>query len=175
MKIIGLLTLFVITLTSLVWAQPADYERKCTAIVRGQTSEFSFPLPKRQTWNWNMKETNDNSQEYTWEISLSGTDSKSMYNFGVYLFKYPNSQEVTGSVDKLISAGQTSVWDQSSSLREDLTVQSIVKDQKLILKVSDKKTFSELFSQKPTIAHCLVRTPYEDLNFVGESQIEFKK
>ncbi len=175
MKIIGLITFFVLTISNLTWAQSANNDNKCTAIVRGETAEFLFPLPNRQTWTWNRKETEDNNQEYSWDISLTETDPKGTYNFGVYLFKYPNSQEVTGSVDKLISYAQTSVWDQSLSLRKDLIVQSTVQDQKLILKVSDKKTFSELFSQKPTIAHCRVRTPYEDLNFVGESQIEFKK
>ncbi len=156
------------------WAQSADNDTKCTAIVRGDTAEFSFQLPNRETWTWNRSETEDNYQEYTWEISLTGKEDKSTYNFGVYLFKYPQSKEVKGSIDKLIYKAQTSVWDQSLSTRDDLNIESYVQSGKLILKVSNKKTFSELFSQRPTIAHCRANTPYADANYVSQTQIEFK-
>jgi hypothetical protein len=176
MRIIGLFIFLSLVASGFAGGQEtADYEKKCISSVQGQTAQFSFSLPKRQIWTWNMKETEDNNLEYTWEISLTGVDSKSTYNFGVYLFKYPHSQEVNGSIDKLISAGQTSVWDQSLSIRGDMIIRSTVQNHTLILSISDKKTFSELFSQKPTIAHCRVRTPYPDINYLGDTQIEFRK
>lgn len=175
MRIIGRLTFVLLFLSGFAWGQQATYDKKCTAIVQGQTAQFIFPLPKRQAWTWNMKKTADNYQEYTWEIALEGSTATRKYNFGVYLFKFPNSQEITGSVNQLMSDAQTSVWDQSSSLRDDLIIQSNIDDQKLVLKISDKKTFSELFSEKPTIAHCRVSTPYKDIDFVSETQIEFNK
>jgi hypothetical protein len=175
MRIISFFTFVSLFIVSFAWGQETAYNQKCTGIVRGEAAEFIFPLPNKQTWKWNMKETVDNYQEYTWEISLAGAESSCKYNFGIYLFKFPNSKEVTGNISELLSDAQTSVWDESLSVRQALIVQSTVQDQKLILKVSDKKTFSELFSQKPTIAHCRVSTPYEDINFVGETQLEFRK
>ncbi len=175
MRIFGLFIFIPLFVSSFARGQKTAYHRQCTAIVQGQTAEFIFPLPIKQTWTWNMKETKDNSQEYTWEIALTGPDSKSTYNFGIYLFKYPKSQEVTGGIQKLISAAQTSVLDKQLKFREDLIVQSTVQGQKLILKVSDKKTFSELFSQKPTIAHCRVITPYKDINYASQTEIYFNK
>jgi len=176
MRIIGLFMVLSFFVSGFAWGQEtADYDKKCTAVVQGQRAQFSFSLPERQLWEWNLKETEDNKLEYTWEISLTGTDSKGKYNFGVYLFKYPHSQEVRGDIDRLISDAQTSVWDQSLSIRDDLTIKSTIQDKKLLLNVTDSKTFAELFSQKPTIAHCRVSTPYPEINYISETQIEFKK
>jgi ligand-binding SRPBCC domain-containing protein len=175
MKMIGLFALISLFITSVAWGEAVTYDKKCTAVVRGQAAQFIFPLPNRQTWTWNMKETTDNYQEYSWDISLAGPESSSTYNFGLYLFKFANSKEVTGSIDQLIADAQTSVWDQSSSVRKDLIVESTIENQKLVITVSDKKTFSELFSQNPTIAYCRVNTPYQDINFVSRTRIEFKK
>ena len=172
MRIIGLLTLCLFLLTSFAWGQQATFDKECTAIVQGHTALFTFILPRRQTWTWNMKETPDNYQEYSWEITLEGGTATPKYKFGVYIFKFPSAQEEKGSINQLIADTQTSVWDQSLRIREDLIIQSNVEDNKLILRISDKKTFSELFSQKPMIAHYRVRTPYTDINYVGKTQIE---
>ena len=175
MRTIGLLTLGLLLLTSYAWGQQAIYNKECTAIVQGQTAQFTFPLPEKQTWTWNMKETANNDEEYAWEITLEGDTATPKYNFGVYLFKFPSAQEAKGSMNQLIANTQTSVWDQLLRIREDLIIQSNVEDHKLILRISDKKTFSELFSQKPVIAHCRVRTPYTDINYFSKTQIEFNK
>jgi hypothetical protein len=173
-RIICYVTLVLFLLFNSAWGKPADCEKECTAYVHGQTAEFIFSLPEKQLWTWNKKETPDNLLEYTWNISLVGNDSKGTYDFGIYLFKYPNSEEVTGSIVDLISYAQTSAWDQGNR-RDDLIIKSTIQDHKLIIRVTDKKTFSKLFHQKPTIAHCRVRTPYPELDCAGNAQIDFTK
>src|ERR1700690_3339050 len=90
----------------------------------------------------------------------------------VYLFKFPGAQERIGNFNQLVADAQASVWDQSLRIREDLIIQPKIEDEKLILVISDKKTFSELFSQDPTIANCRVRTPYNDINYVSKTRIK---
>ena len=48
MRIIGRLTFVLLFLSGFAWGQQATYDKKCTAIVQGQTAQFIFPLPKRQ-------------------------------------------------------------------------------------------------------------------------------
>ena len=172
MRTIGLLTFGLLLVSSFGWGQQALYENKCIAIVQGQTAQFIFDLPKKKTWIWNMKETADNSQEYTWEFALDGSTAAGKYSFGVYLFKFPGAQERIGNFNQLVADAQASVWDQSLRIREDLIIQPKIEDEKLILVISDKKTFSELFSQDPTIANCRVRTPYNDINYVSKTRIK---
>ncbi len=174
MRAIGIICLFVFMLPNHVSAQSTENEHIFTAIVRGSAAEFAFSLPEQETWTWNRKETEDNYLEYAWQVSLTGNDLKGTYNFGVYLFKYPHSNEISGSIDELIYRAQASIFDKSLNVRDDLSIKSFIQDKKLIIKISDKKTFSELFLQHPTIAHCRVRTPYANANYVRQIQIEFK-
>ena len=179
MRIAGRLTLVLFLFYTAAWGEEATYEEKCTAIVLSSinTAQFTFPLPARQVWTWKMKATEDNYLEYAWQVVLGdGTGTgKSDLSFGVYLYKFPGSEETTGSIKQLLFEAQTSVWAKSGDLRQDLAIHSCIEGRKLILRITDKKTFSELFSQKPTTAYCEVATPYKDSNSVSKTPIIFMK
>jgi hypothetical protein len=175
MRAICILTLSLLLSSGFAWGQQAAYDKECTAIVQGQTAKFIFQLPEKQTWTWNMKETDDNSLEYKWEIGLEGGAAAGTYNFGVYLFKYPGAREATGGITQLLSACQTSVWDESLRIRKDLIIQSAVEGRRLVISISDNKTFAGLFSQKPAAAYCRVRTPYDDINYQNKVRIDLTK
>jgi len=182
MKSIALIILVSISLCSIATAQPPTYDKKCTAIVNGQTAQVTFPLPKGQTLTWDMADTSDDAMEYSWEVCLEQEGMPCKYNFGVLHFKFGRSEE-KGLIRELIFISQKSVWDKTNTVRQDLTIEADIEHDNLIdtepahliIKITDKKTFAELFSNNPTVAHCTVKTPYRDINFKSKTQIKYNK
>ncbi len=176
MRTIRLLFLAMIVFCSTALGEQPATEMNCSAVIRGNTAQFTFPLPERQVWSWYRKETSDNDLEYAWEVILGGSKGTGKYSFGVYLFKYPGSQEARGSINQFLLRAQSSVWDNSSSrIRNDLIIRSSIEGRNLVIKVSDKKTFSELFAQRPSIANCRVVTPYEGASYRSGIPLEYKR
>jgi hypothetical protein len=175
LRTVGLIALALMAFYGSAFGEQST-SRICTAVVKDHTAQFAFPLPERQAWTWYMNATPNNDLEYVWEIILGDGIGTNKYNFGVYLYKYPGSQESTGSINQLLSIAQSSVWDNKSSrVREDLKVQSSIEGRKLIIRVSDKETSSELFSQRPTNFNCRVATPYEGANYQSGIPLVFSK
>ena len=179
MRVVGLVIFLLLSHWNPVLGEEATFEKKCAAVVQntGNTAEFTFPLPERQAWMWNMRTTKDNYPEYTWEVVLGdgvGTCEAEL-SFGVYLYKFAGSQETKGSIKQLLSEAQTSVWARSGDLRQDLAISSRIEGRKLILEITDKKTFSEILSEKPRNICCRVVTPYEDANYSSKDAIIFIK
>jgi len=185
LRSLSLFTLLSIASASIAWAQPTTGTPTCRAVVEGQTAQFIFPLPKRQPLTWNRGDTWDNVLEYLWQISLEAAGASDIYEFGIYLFKFPGSAETVGSPQNLLAAAQASVWERSlsapgaeygaASVRSDLVIQPFIDGDKLIVRVADRSTFAALFSHNPNTAHCKVRTPYEELNFDAVTPIQFVK
>jgi hypothetical protein len=185
LRSLTLFALLSIGSASIAWAEPTTGTPTCSAIVKGQTAQFIFPLPKRQPLTWNRGDTGDNVLEYLWQVSLEAAGASDIYEFGIYLFKFPGSVEAVGSPQNLLAAAQASVWERSLSapgaeygaarIRSDLVIQPLIDGDKLIVRVADRNTFAALFSHKPNTAHCKVRTPYEELNFEAVTPIQFVK
>lgn len=154
----------------------AQYKYQCKATVQNQVIKFIFPLPARNEFNWNQVQTKDNSQEYAWQISLEGADLKYKYKVGVYLFKYPGAKEIKGSLNKLFKMAQFTVWDiDTYSFREDLPIEVHIDFDNIVILAKNKATVNALLSNKPTIAHFIVDTPYSDLNLETTAPIVFVK
>lgn len=134
--------------------------------------EFSFPIPNRDVFEWYQDKTPDNDLEYAWEIRLGGTETRSNYEFGVYLYKYPGSKPTKGDFKKLISESQVSVWNRNGSLNTDLKIKAHIKYDRLIVRVTDKDTISALTVNKPKFVYFTVRTPY---NFTTQRQLVNEK
>lgn len=172
------LALIIICTLSIFPADGAIAQKRiiCRAVVDGQNAKFIFPLPDRSEFTWYQTKTKDDYQEYTWQVSLEGTNPQFKYNFGVYLYKYLGSREETGSLKKLFSRAQFSVWEmRSRKMRLDLPIDVYVKNQNITILVSNGATFKALFANKPTVAHFMVQTPYEQVNFETSSKIEYLK
>lgn len=152
------------------------YNKECRAVVQGQQARFIFPLPGMEEFTWYRSQTRENHLEYSWQVALEGSQPKYPFEFGIYLFKFPGRKEQTGSLEKLISRAQASVWDRATSnVREDLPIERLIERDKLIILVSNRATFEALFAHKPTVAHCMVYTPYKQLNFETSTRIEYRK
>lgn len=144
----------------------AQYRYQCKATIQNHVAKFTFPLPAKNEFKWNQQQTKDDSLEYTWQVSLEGSDLKYKYKFGVYLFKFPGAKEIKGSLNKLFKMAQFTVWEiNPNSFREDLPIDVHIETDKIVIIVSDKATMKALLSNKPTIAHFMVDTPYSEINF----------
>lgn len=173
MKITAVILLLLLH-ASTVAALSFEYEKKCSASVDGQTAQFSFPTPKGKPLSWNMKETNEMSMEYSWELCVERVDTVCNYRFGVLHFKFSSSEE-RGSIAELLSHSQKSVWDRDDRVQIDMKIDAEIEHDNLVIRITDRKTFSQLFSDKPTIARCKVKTPYENLNFESKTEIKYNE
>lgn len=165
---------FIIIITALTNIALAQFRYQCKATVQNQVAIFTFPIPAKHEFKWNQEQTKDNTQEFVWQISLEGSDLTYKYNFGVYLYKFPRAIKMKGGLNKLFKIAQFSVWDMATSrVREDLPIEVHIETDKIVIIAKDKATFKALFSNKPTIAHFMVDTPYSELNFETTAPIEF--
>lgn len=187
MRIAGLFTFFSILLaSSAAFGQGEAYVKTCTAVVRNQTAEFTFPLPKRKIWTWNMTKTKENYLEYSWQICLKEPKLQCKYAFGVYHFKLSKSPG-RGDLKQLLFFSQKSVCNatgRSMAVQRDLKIDANIESiyfvtshpaTALVISITDKKTFARLFANHPTLALCNVQTPYNDINFESETQIKYLK
>lgn len=173
MKITAFILLLLLYASTAV-AVSFEYEKKCLASVDGKTAQFSFPTPKGKPLSWNMKETNEMTMEYSWEICVERVDTVCKYRFGVLHFKFSPSEE-KGSITELLSHSQKSVWDRDDQVQPDMKVDAEIEHDNLIIRITDQKTFLQLFSDKPTIARCKVKTPYANLNFESKTEIKYNE
>ncbi|MEW6586621.1 MAG: hypothetical protein AB1442_13570 [Nitrospirota bacterium] len=176
---ISVVIMFLLLYTSTASAQSSEYEKNCTATVYGQTAQFSFLALKGKTLSWDMNETSENAMEYSWEICLERAKTVCKFRFGVYHFKCllcNNSQpDKKGTISDLLSITQKSVWNDANWVQTDMKVDAEIENDNLVIRITDQKTFSQLFSDNPTIAHFTVKTPYKDLNFETKTEIKYKQ
>ncbi len=167
----------IVILTAALWnTSVAQNQIQCEAIVQNQKAKFTFPLPDKKEFTWNQSQSEDNYLEYIWQVSLEGTNPQYNYNFGVFLFKYPGAKEKSGSLKRLFSMAQFSVWEMATSrVRADLPIEVIIENDKITILAADSATIRALFSNKPTIAHFVVHTPYKQLNIEAVIPIEYVK
>ncbi|HUO78009.1 MAG TPA: hypothetical protein VMU21_10595 [Thermodesulfovibrionales bacterium] len=174
MKTIGLVILISLSLCNVGAAQAPAYEKKCTAVVNGETAQFSFPIPQGQTLTWDMNETSDDVMEYSWELCLERSDIQCKYRFGVLHFKFDRSEK-KGNIRELISSSQKSVWDASNWVQTEMKIDATIEHDNLIIRITDQKTFAEIFASNPKMARCKVKTPYKDLNYESKTGIKYNK
>lgn len=154
-------------------------DKYCYAIVQGNKAAFVFPIMDNEHWTWFSKETKDNELEYSWEVSLHGEQHS--FNFGVYLFKYTGQDQKNGTLPQLLTEAQWSVFDQqvtpdggsTSKMFENMKINSKVIDGGIVVSISDKETFNQIFAINPKIAHFSIRTPF-DVPFTCDAPIEYR-
>ncbi len=129
------------------------------AVLREHTASFVFPKENKKDWSWNLYTTKDNYLEYCWEISLSGGQNPSLYTFGAYLFKFPGSEKLNGTLRELLMDTQHSVFDRSGNLIANLEIQVIVNNDAVNILIDDPETFDVLFQSKPSHASFQVSQP----------------
>ncbi|MGA7827547.1 MAG: hypothetical protein WCA04_07810 [Geobacteraceae bacterium] len=137
----------------------AFQEPDIQAIIRPNVLEFIFPIPNKDTFEWYQDNTPDNDLEYAWQIRLEGTEKRSDYEFGVYLFKYPGSKPAKGNFTKLISRAQVSIWDQNGNQNKEMKISALVENSRLIIRVTDKRTIGALMANHPKTVYFTVRAP----------------
>jgi hypothetical protein len=176
---ISVVVMFLLLYTSTASAQNSEYEKNCTATVDGQTAQFSFPALKDKNLIWDMNETSENTMEYSWEICLEQAKTICKFRFGVYHFKCllcNNSQpDKKGTISDLLSIFQKTVWNDAGSAQIDMKVDAEIENDNIVIRITDQKTFSQLFSDNPTIASFTVKTPYKYLNFENKTEIKYKQ
>ncbi len=138
-------------------------QEQCSATVLNNEIRITFTLDEiseNAVWSWNLTTTPDNSLEY--QFLAHTTVDTNLYRFGYSLFKFPKSQQKSGSFHELMKSGQLNIWQGSgktySVIKEGKIVTNVVEN-KLIITVSDSETLNKLFSQKPTDIEFHIKTP----------------
>jgi hypothetical protein len=166
------LSLLILVIGILGEQANAIQETDIQEIIRPNILEFSFLISDKDTFEWYQDKTPDNDLEYAWQIRLEGTETRSNYEFGVYLFKYPSSKPTKGDFKKLISRSQVSVWDQNGNQNKDMKIMALVENNRLIIRVTDKGTIAALMANDPKTVYFTIRSPY---NFTTKRMLVDKK
>ncbi len=136
-------------------------ELRSTGVVTGLVAEFSIPVAHEGPWRWARAKTRDNVLEFTWDVSVKGSDGE--YQFGFSLFKFPGTAEGAGNLDELLRAGQASLWkmgpDGGGALVEGAMVSATVDAGRVVIRLSDPASVRLLFGDRPAVAKVLTRTP----------------
>jgi hypothetical protein len=142
-----------------------DYNKsRCSAYVENNMAYFIFPLAGNNPYKWYQDTTENNKEEYVWELSLNET--KPTYNFGVYLYKFPMNTPQEGPLDRLIKKAQYSVWTRAENnklkTREDLIIDAKVVNDRVVVAVRDRHTYDMLFKEKPQKVFFRIIQPHKD-------------
>ena len=119
------------------------------ATVSTQQARFLFPVATQPVWEWNLASTRDNTLEYMWAVELQNGDSA--YQFGY--FRWKGSLPRSGDLERLLQAGQHSVFALSSaggSLVPTARVTVLHDDPYVAVIIDDAQTLRLLFSERPS-------------------------
>lgn len=154
-----LLAIFAIT----VAATPQLDQSQFSAVVKKDEAIFSLPLPERDRWVWQRKQTKPNAQEYRMDVTIKNDDQE--YTFGYYLWKREGSGQESGDFASLIAAGQKSLFERTEARRmtivRDANVKVRVKDKSLMIQLRDKDEVKRIFSSRPVEAMFKIKLPDE--------------
>jgi len=85
------------------------------------------------------------------------------YSFGFYLWKYHGAASASGDLSDLISAGQKSLFERTSSrlmtIVKDAKVKVTLKGDAVVISLRDKHYIKRLFSSKPVDVLIKVKIP----------------
>lgn len=140
---------------------PPESDPRFSAVVSESEAQFTLPLPDRAVWEWNRGGVPDDALEYHWVVRVANAGKE--YDFGFLHFKVPGKPRGSGSLQDLLAAGQASVAVASGAQRaliEDARIEVTPKGDHLLIRVSDPRTLTLLFSQRPRHAVFDLRTPY---------------
>ena len=139
-SIIFLSLFLIVSYTS----EAGGYEFTASAIVTNSVALFRVPIKPRKTYKYFQKTTPDNDLEYECDISLG------RYTFGFFLFKFPGSKQQTGSIEKVLGSGQSSIWvrkGNSSSAVEGYGLSVRYSVPYIVLKIANPLTIDALFKE----------------------------
>lgn len=114
------------------------------AVVSEDEAIFTFPLNSDEEYEWSS-----GGLSYKWSVKV--INNRKSYDFGFYLFTPMGASSTeTGDINKLLEAGQFSVWSNNKVLK-NIKVEGYANEEKdkLIIKITDKNSIQLLFSGKP--------------------------
>jgi TonB family protein len=134
-----------------------------TASVGARQATFIVPVERKGRWDWNRESTEDNANEYQWQVTVrNGADE---YSFGFYLWKPPGVRPQAGDLAALLRAGQMSLFHDaqqgSSNLIPGAEIRVEPAGDTLTIRVEGKETVKRLFSSRPEEVTFDIRTPGE--------------
>jgi hypothetical protein len=127
-------------------------DEQFSAQVFPSEARFVIPITTRARWKWHADSVRDNAREY--QISVSVRNNTSTYYFGFYMWKYPGSGPRQGDFRALVSAGQSSLFENKDPHHNVIIKNAGVKvephSDKLVVKVTGKENVERLFSSRPS-------------------------
>ena len=119
-----------------------------TAVISEKKVEFKIPIDCSAKYAWFRQSTPDTELEYDCSVFLEN------YKLGFSLFNYPGSKEEEGSINKLLKAGQNSVWRVfDKGKRGDIVMGAKInvtyQKPNLLISVTDPKIFKLITSDHP--------------------------
>src|SRR5262249_19612868 len=78
------------------------------AVVGPGQAKFIIPVPEKERWSWYLAKTPANEEEYHWQVNVKNNGKS--YGFGFSLYKMGGRKQASGSLQELLSAGQSNVW-----------------------------------------------------------------
>lgn len=143
---------------------------KSTGTVSAAVAEFKIPLqrPANDAWTWNRAGTSDDSNEYSWTVTVK--NGTAQYSFGYYLYKFPGSPEARGQLQDLLKAGQASVFKEDAEGHgerlPDAKVAVTVENEAILVRLTNPDLVRLIFSDHPETVAIHSRTPAADYETV---------
>jgi hypothetical protein len=132
-----------------------------TAVVTPKEATFMMPVKQQDRWTWRRADTKDNQQEYRMDVTVKNEGNE--YTFGFYLWKYHGASSGSGDLSDLLSVGQKSLFERSTSRRmtivKDAKVKVGLKGDLMVITLRDKDNIKRLFSSKPAEVVFKVKIP----------------
>lgn len=136
-----LLALLVATFSSGCRAIQSEKSVSPSCMVSDDEAIFTFPISSKDTYEWN------NAPDKVLEYECQAVFGE--YSLGFTLFKHPESNPASGSINDLLRAGQCNAW-ASREYMKDVAVTIKYQDKSLVVTLKDNDLIQEMFSQKPT-------------------------
>ncbi len=140
-----LILLFLLIISCQTAKQDNEHTASCT--FSDTLVIVQIPIIPQNNYTWFKKQMPDNVLEFKCDISFS------QYRLGFYLYKFPGSKELKGSINQLFLSGQTSIWKKqgnSSSVVEGHGLSAYYIAPYVVMKITDASTIKLLFKDHPS-------------------------
>ncbi len=153
---------------------PVKVQASTPALVSSKEALFRIPIPKRETWVWNLG--SPGRQEYGWGVQVDVPGGARW--LGVQVWHDQGGAPSKGPLAALVASGDVGVWPASEvdgPLLKGMLVTAEVQGTVLVLRVTDPGTLKALFSSRPATVRFVSHRghgPLPDQHFTSErSQI----
>ena len=148
-----------------------DIEQTASCIVSDSLAIAKIPITSENRYKYFKKSNPENVLEYSCYVSLD------QYVFGFKLFKGPGYKEQKGSIERLISDGQsdiTKIEGNTFSVVEGHGVSVEYAEPYFVMKISDKSTIDLLFKDNPSTCSFSVKG-FKAPKLSGTIEIQYRE